>query len=155
MNSEKVQQEITNVLSTVKQATHKQYPPAKHQMTKLTELGILELMPTKFGYTDAATVIEAATNSGKMVEGVTAYGEGDETRTSASALYLAINETEETPEVAHNGHTIIISQNNNGYAVELVLSNGFETEQNGGYSTYADALKAGRAWADEDWSDYL
>jgi hypothetical protein len=155
MNTEKVQQEITAVLTTVKQASRKQYPVAKHQITSLTELGILELMPRGFGYTDAAVVIEAARDGGKLAGGMNAAGEGDVVRTNASALYLALNEVEEAAEVNHNGHTVIISKSENAYSIELVLSNGFETEQQGYYKTYAQALEIGTTWAEEDWSDYL
>lgn len=98
MNETKVREQISQLITEQqkRQVTRKQYPVAKNQIAKLTELGILHLMPEKFGYTDAAVVIEAATDAGKTVGGFNVYGEGDVTKTQPSALYTAINETEET-----------------------------------------------------------
>jgi len=101
MNREAVRTEINSIISDLHiriggRAARKQYAPAKHQIVKLTELGIIDLMPAKFGYTDAAAVIEAATDSGKTVGGFNAYGEGDVTNTPASKLYTLLNEVEET-----------------------------------------------------------
>ena len=61
MNTAKVQNLINELIAEQqqKQVTRKQYPTSKAQIAKLTELGIIDLMPTKFGYTDAAVVIEA------------------------------------------------------------------------------------------------
>lgn len=100
MNREAVKNEITNIIEAqqAKQVTRKQYPVAKHQIATLTELGIIDLMPTKFGYTDAAVVIEAAKNNGAMVGGFNASGEGDVVKASASTLYTLLNEVEVTPE---------------------------------------------------------
>jgi hypothetical protein len=98
MNETKVREQISKLVveQQKKQVTRKQYPVAKNQTAKLTELGILHLMPEKFGYTDAAVVIEAATDEGKVVGGFNTYGEGDVTKMQPSALYLAINEADET-----------------------------------------------------------
>lgn len=96
MNTSKAQTIINQLIADQqkRQVTRKQYPVAKHQITKLTELGIIDLMPAKFGYTDAAVVIEAATNGKTAV--MNAYGEGEEI--GASDLYLALHE-EENPAV--------------------------------------------------------
>lgn len=90
MNTETVKQEITNILSTVSQPSRKQYPVAKHQIATLTELGLIELMPVGFGYTDAATVISAAQDAGgKQI------GEGDTaTSSEASVLFQLLNAVE-------------------------------------------------------------
>lgn len=58
--NEQIQTEINNILSNVRQPSRKQYPPAKHQIKSLTELGLIDYMKSGFGYTDAAAVIEAA-----------------------------------------------------------------------------------------------
>jgi predicted glycosyltransferase len=55
----------------------------------------------------------------------------------------------------HNGHEIIVTKKENGWVIELVLSSGFETEQQGYYSTEEEAIEAAKVWAEEDWSDYL
>lgn len=90
MNAELVKQEIANILSTVKQPSRKQYPVAKHQIATLTELGLIDLMPAGFGYTDAATVISAAQDAGgKQI------GEGDMASSSgASVLFQILNAVE-------------------------------------------------------------
>ena len=61
--------------------------------------------------------------------------------------------------VMENGTRVIVSQHEDGYTVELELSNGFETdgfetEQAGPFDSVKAALEAGRRWAKEDWSDY-
>lgn len=97
MNETKIREQINQLIADQQklQVTRKQYPVAKNQIAKLTELGILHLMPEKFGYTDAAVVIEAAI-SGKQTF-ATAYGEGEEA--PASPLFVAINEaTDELSE---------------------------------------------------------
>lgn len=92
MNTAKVQTIINELIAEqqTKQVTRKQYPVAKHQIAKLTELGIIGLMPAKFGYTDAAVVIDAAT-TGKTAL-MNAFGEGEEI--AADELNAALNETE-------------------------------------------------------------
>lgn len=91
MNTSKVQQIINQLIEEKQIHYARQYPVAKHQLAKLEELGILNLMPAKFGHTDAAVVIEAATASKSAV--MNAYGEGEET--AASDLYAALHEVEE------------------------------------------------------------
>lgn len=92
MNTAKVQTVINELIAEqqTKQVARKQYPVAKHQIAKLTELGIIGLMPAKFGYTDAAIVIDAAT-TGKTAL-MNAFGEGEEI--AADELNAALNETE-------------------------------------------------------------
>lgn len=99
MNREAIKTEISNIIDQhQKQIRHaRQYAPAKWQVTKLTELGIIDLMPAKFGHSDASAVIEAATAAKTAV--MNAYGEGDEI--AASKLYKLMNEKpapEPTPE---------------------------------------------------------
>lgn len=90
MNTETVKQEIAQLLNTVSQPSRKQYPVAKHQNASLTELGLFELMPVGFGYTDAATIISAAQDAGgKQI------GEGDMASSSeASVLFQLLNAVE-------------------------------------------------------------
>ncbi len=90
MNTAKVQQIINQLIEEKQKQIRyaRQYAPAKKQIAKLEELGILNLMPAKFGHTDADVVIAAATNAKTAV--MNAYGEGEEL--SASDLYAAINE---------------------------------------------------------------
>jgi hypothetical protein len=96
MNETKVRNQISQLIAEQqsKQVTRKQYPVAKSQTAKLTELGILHLMPEHFGYTDAAVVIEAAT-SGKTAV-FNAMGEGEEI--PAAPLFTVIRETETTSD---------------------------------------------------------
>lgn len=57
-----------------------------------------------------------------------------------------------------NGTQIIVTERDTedgGFVVELVLPNGFETEQQGLYNTAEEAMEAGKVWAAEDWSEYL
>lgn len=95
MNTEAVKQEITSILSTVKQPSRKQYPVAKHQIATLTELSLIELMPAGFGFTDAAAVISAAQDAGgKQI------GEGDAaTISNASKLYTLLQTAEKIEEI--------------------------------------------------------
>jgi hypothetical protein len=90
MNESKVQKLINQEIAEQqkRQATRKQYPVAKSQLAKLEELGILNLMPTKFGYTDAAVVIAAATTGKTAI--FNAMGEGEEI--PAQPLFTAVNE---------------------------------------------------------------
>lgn len=95
MNKQKVQQLINQEIAELHariggKAARKQYAPAKWQIAKLTELGILDLMPVGFGHSDASAVIEAATTKGTAV--FNAYGEGEEI--PASELNQAMNEVE-------------------------------------------------------------
>lgn len=89
MNSTKAQEEINNLIeATARKSKHaRQYPPAKHQIKALEELGILDMMPAGFGYTDAAVVIEAANRSASEI-----YHHDESETISASALYEALNE---------------------------------------------------------------
>lgn len=96
MNEQTVRSEIQNVINQLHseiggRAARKQYKPGKAQIAKLTELGIIDLMPAGFGFADADAVIAAATNARTAV--MNTYGEGEEI--SASTLYQAIHEVEE------------------------------------------------------------
>lgn len=99
MNEQKVRAEIEKVLEQYKNKVWRQYPATKVQIAKLTELGIVDLMPRRakgnvIGNYDAQMVIAAAEDAGgKSVGGFTAYGDGDVVRTSASALYEALHES--------------------------------------------------------------
>lgn len=106
MNSSKVQQIINQLIEEQQncQVTRKQYPVAKHQLVKLEELGIRDLMPAKFGYTDAAVVIEAATTDKSAV--MNAFGEGEET--AASELFAALHEVETVEVTVTNDSRIEI-----------------------------------------------
>src|SRR5690606_3383420 len=108
MNTSKVQTIINQLIADQQkiQVTRKQYPVAKRQIEKLTELGIIDLMPAKFGYTDAAVVIEAATNGKTAV--MNAYGEGEEI--GASDLYLALHEESSVEESAKATDSIVGEQ---------------------------------------------
>lgn len=91
MNTQKVQELINREIAELHnriggKAVRHQYAPAKWQIAKLTELGIIDLMPKGFGHSDASAVIEAATTQGTAV--FNAYGEGEEI--TASDLATAI-----------------------------------------------------------------
>ncbi len=103
MNTEKVQQEISNIISELHtriggKAARKQYPVAKHQMATLEELGILDLMPSGFGHSDAKAVIEAAQADEQV--GFNSYGEGDVTSASSKLYDLLHEANEEETEFA-------------------------------------------------------
>ena len=97
MNTAKVTELINQLIAEQqeRQVTRKQYPVSKAQIAKLTELNILNLMPAKFGYTDAAIIIEAAT-TGKIAV-MNAAGEGEEI--AAQPLNLALNTVETEDEI--------------------------------------------------------
>jgi len=69
MNREAVRNEIQSLIAEQQksQVTRKQYPVAKSQLTKLEDLGIRDLMPARFGYTDAAVVIAEAEDVGGRI----------------------------------------------------------------------------------------
>lgn len=104
MNEQKVRAEIEKVLEQYKNKVWHQYPATKVQIAKLTELGIVDLMPRRakgnvIGNYDAQLVIAAAEDAGgKSTGGFTAWGEGDVVRTIASALYQALHEAEPAAE---------------------------------------------------------
>jgi hypothetical protein len=98
MNSIKAQQIITHIIAEQQkqQVTRKQYPVAKHQINTLETLGILNLMPAKFGYTDAAKVIDAAQNKLPAFSwSVTDGADYDAIGSSNNPLFVAINEASE------------------------------------------------------------
>lgn len=72
-------------------AARKQYQVGKAQREQLTALGIVDLMPVGYGFSDAKAVLEAATDSPREVGGKTAEGEGDSYVTSGSALWNLLN----------------------------------------------------------------
>ncbi len=91
MNSSKVQTIINQIILENRtrigaKAVRKQYAVAKWQIAKLTELGIIDFMPTGFGHSDAKAVINEAVQSRTAV--FNRYGEGEEVL--ASALHTAI-----------------------------------------------------------------
>lgn len=92
MNRQAVKAEIQNVITEARshmtpKQIRKQYAPGKAQQQALTDLGIIDLMPEGYGFSDAAAVIRAAREA---VSGeVSAYGEGEGT---ASKLYTLLNE---------------------------------------------------------------
>ena len=101
MNTQAVEAQIAQIIAnkhsrmTGKQI-RQQYPVGKAQSAKLTELGIIDLMPSGFGFSDADAVIAEATSG---VSGhVTAYGEGEDG--PASTLYTLLHSPEPTPELA-------------------------------------------------------
>lgn len=106
MNAQKVHSEIEAL--TVSNP-YRQYPMNKTQSARLAELGLIDMMPQRLlgsgkygvGNLDAKMVIEAAEDAGgKSVGGFTAYGDGDVTRTNASALYRALHESNEVAPAA-------------------------------------------------------
>lgn len=110
MNTQKVQELINKEIAELHsriggKAARKQYAPAKWQIAKLTELGIIDLMPAGFGHSDACAVIKAATTKGTAV--FNAYGEGE--AVPASELNQAVNEVEpviETEKTFQKGQEI-------------------------------------------------
>lgn len=118
MNSEKVQTIINQIISDLHtriggKAARKQYPVAKHQITTLTELGIIEFMPKGFGHADAKAVIEEAQRSSTSV--MNAYGEGE--TIGASALYQAINEVVEIVQ-EETSQTFTVSEHDNEIVID-------------------------------------
>lgn len=147
-NIKTVKQEITNILSTVKQPSRKQYPVAKHQIASLTELGLIELMPASFGYTDAATIISAAKDAGgKQI------GEGDTaTNSDASKLYTLLNEVEEVKTVELENAVLILGNVGDDYsnvAMEAIVNDGRNPIGSGGtwHAKHVDGI----VWFLETW----
>jgi hypothetical protein len=106
MNTQKVRNEIEKLTAN---NPYRQYPANKTQSAKIAELSLAEMMPQRFlgsgnygiGNLDAQMVIEAAEDvGGKSVGGFTAYGDGDVVRTTASALYQALHESNEVAPAA-------------------------------------------------------
>lgn len=94
---------VAELRSSLPKGGRKQYPPAKHQITTLTELGLIEAMPRGFGYQDAAEVIRQATSGSRTDGAMNASGEGEEWSVEATALYKLLNPApvvEETDEYA-------------------------------------------------------
>lgn len=111
MNKQKVQELINQEIAELHariggKAARKQYAPAKWQIAKLTELGIIDLMPAGFGHSDADVVIKAATTEKTAI--FNAYGEGE--TVLATDLYKAINEAE--PEVTETKTFVVSSRDN-------------------------------------------
>jgi len=84
MNTQKAQEAISNIV--LKNRLDRQYPASKAQLARLTELGIIDLMPIckhpsvkAIGHTDAKLVIAAAEDN-------------------ASDLYKALHDVEPAPE---------------------------------------------------------
>lgn len=100
MNREATKTEINNIVNQYQAGIRytRQHAVSKKYMTQLEELGILDLMPAKFGNGDAQAVIAAAMDNGKMVGSFNQAGEGDVIRTDASELYKLLNEIEHAPE---------------------------------------------------------
>lgn len=78
-------------------AARHQYAPAKHQITSLTKLGLLDYMPRGFGNGDADAVLRAALDAPKQVGGMV-EGEGDVTTTDGSDLWKLLNPPAPDPE---------------------------------------------------------
>lgn len=150
MNSEAVKTEIQNVITANTErigykAARKQYAAGKTQIATLTALGIIDLMPAKFGFSDADAVIAAAQDNGKTVND----SFDSATKLDASELYTLLNEVdaneETTDEIDYNGHTIIvIGSHARGYKFEVLLADGRESEQFGYYGTKELAELEGR-----------
>lgn len=58
---QKINQIIADFRSQNPRAARKQYPVGKKQTEQLQALGILDLMPKGYGFTDASMVIDAFT----------------------------------------------------------------------------------------------
>jgi len=119
MNEQAVKTEIEKIVSTNKNI-RRQYPVARHQEKTLTELGIINLMPVGYGYTDAAKVIEAAQDAGK--EFVNNFD--DVTKTDASTLYALLNEPEADEPVDPKSLKI-------GQEIEILVHMRYQTLKDG------------------------
>ena len=96
MNRTKVQEIISKEIEDYQKSIRwsRQHAPAKWQIEKLTELGLIDLMPAKFGHGDAGQIIKLAEEKDSYV--FNAMGEGAET--AGSDLNKALNEVEETTD---------------------------------------------------------
>lgn len=70
----------------------RQYKPGKAQQQQLADLGILELMPHGFGFSDADAVLRAATDAPSAV--MNRYGEGE--GVPESKLYRLLKQRAQT-----------------------------------------------------------
>jgi hypothetical protein len=158
MNSEKVQTIITNLIADFHnriggRAARKQYAPAKWQIEKLTELGLIEFMPEGFGHGDAKVVIEEAEKTDSAV--MNAYGEGE--AVAASALNQAIEEVETVRVINYEGNGG--SQNlNDGSRSDSFTSGSrivIEKSDDGTWKWYADGIsEAGLLWESDDYDGF-
>lgn len=94
MNTEVIKQEIQSLIdaNNKKYGYRRQHAPSKTRINQLTELGVIEFMPKNFGNTDAAVIIEAASDAGGKMQG--AYGSDNWTSSNASTLYQLLNAPE-------------------------------------------------------------
>ena len=102
MDKQKAQQAIEAIISKHHSQigyrnARRQSAPAKKDIKQLEALGILDIMPRGFGYSDTKEVLSAAIDAGgqRITEGGwTLYGDADYVTytTKPSGLYLAINE---------------------------------------------------------------
>ena len=105
MNNELVKQEIANIISDKVDAAWRQYPAGVAQKKELTELGIIDLMPEGFAFTDAKVVLEALDE--KTISGFDADGEGfaDTSESTLKALIEATDESQATDETDYDENT--------------------------------------------------
>lgn len=142
MNKAKAQQAIETLISNFHKriggkAVRRQYEPARHQIATLTDLGLIDLMPTGFGHGDAKVVIEAATAT---TGGFNAYGEGE---TWSNALQDAMNETDEDEDKPKVGDRVKIT-NTSRYQhlkVDHVVKPAIEHEQSPYVTTIVEILE--------------
>lgn len=125
MNTEAIKQEIQSIIDSANYKRFRQAPVAKHQEATLKELGIYELIERdrNFGYTDAKRIIEAATDSGKMVGGWTGGGDADYAKTPASKLFQLLNAVEAEIEpimVTELPQTVVLVPNEDFSIIHVV-----------------------------------
>jgi hypothetical protein len=104
MNTEAVRTEIKSIISALHKQlgkfARKQYPVAKWQVERLTALGIIDLMPSGYGHSDAAQIIKAAEDAARRIwDGGDEFG--DYENYPGSSLWQLLNQpvaSEPTPE---------------------------------------------------------
>lgn len=100
--NEAISTEVQRIISEFRNrvggnAARRQYAPAKHQITSLTNLDLMDYMPNGFGHGDANEVIRAAMDAPKQVGGMV-NGEGDVTKNGGSDLWKLLNPSAPQPE---------------------------------------------------------
>lgn len=153
MNEQKVRSEIERLTTS---NPYRQYPANKSQAAKLAELSLAAMMPQRFlgsgnygvGNLDAKMVIEAAEDAGGMsIGGFTAYGDGDVVRTSASALYRALHETEPVTDDKDD------EDDEDDEPVEVARYAYDDPSAEDGEQFYIVYLRDGQYEVDAEWSD--
>lgn len=151
MNTEAVKQEINKIVESFRESIryNRQHQPAKWQITELTELGVIDLMPSNFGHGDAGEVLKQAKQSASAV--MNQHGEGADI--ASSTLFDLLNEPDEPTieEIFEDSVAYYESDNGEiselqGYAIDMAADEEIWWDDPQGYAKWSkEQYKALRA----------